>query len=116
MTFQNYQIYCGWPLSVKQGSTVLLLALESKEAHCMGLLRSVLKAAARLCPHCCSHAPLSYSADSSRREVTEAEVEQFQRTTRLIVLPIANANGPRLGDGETPDGREGIAVCAFTLI
>ena len=46
----------------------------------------------------------------------EAEVEQFQRATRLIVLPIANANGPRLGDGETPDGREGIAVRALTVI
>ena len=91
----------------------------------MGLLRSVLKAFfTDLCSTLvlktmgrpCSHAPLSYSADSSRREVTEAEVEQFQRTTRLIVLPIANANGPRLGDGETPDGREGIAVRALTLI
>ena len=43
-------------------------------------------------------------------------MEQFQRATRLIVLPIANANGPRLGDGETPDGREGIAVRALTVI
>lgn len=48
--------------------------------------------------------------------MTKAEVEQFQRATRLIVLPIANANGPRLGDGETPDGREGIAVRALTVI
>ena len=51
-----------------------------------------------------------------KREVTKAEVEQFQRATRLIVLPIANANGPRLGDGETPDGREGITVRALTVI
>ena len=54
----------------------------------------------------------SISADSNRREVTEADVEQFQLSRRpLIVLPIANVNGPRLvGDEKTPDGRAGIAV------
>lgn len=49
-------------------------------------------------------------ADSCKREVTESEVQQFQRDTNLIVLPTSNVNGRRLGDGVTPDGRAGIAV------
>ena len=58
-------------------------------------------------PHCCS-------ADSTTREVTQAELDHFQKSTRLIVLPIANTTGPRVlsgnGKGEL-DGRAGIAVC-----
>ena len=51
------------------------------------------------------------SADSTNREVTEAELEHFQDTTKLAVLPIANTNGPRLPDEpDSPDGREGIKV------
>ena len=51
------------------------------------------------------------SADSTNREVTEAEVRHFQDTTKLVVLPIANTNGPRLSTEPTsPDGREGIKV------
>ena len=42
--------------------------------------------------------------------MTEAEIQQFQNTTKLIILPIANTNSPRLVDRRTPDGRAGIMV------
>jgi hypothetical protein len=52
-----------------------------------------------------------YSSDSMQREVTSAEVEQFQLKHALVVLPIANRKGPRLtSDPTSPDGREGIKV------
>ncbi len=49
-------------------------------------------------------------ADSCKREVTEAEVQQFQRDTSLVVLPTANVSGRRLSDEAGLDGRAGIAV------
>ncbi|KAL5490826.1 hypothetical protein EMCRGX_G016013 [Ephydatia muelleri] len=51
-------------------------------------------------------------ADSVQREVTEAEIEQFQNTTKLITLPITNINSPRLADRRTPDGRAGVMEIA----
>ena len=51
------------------------------------------------------------SADTTNREVTQSEIEYFQETTNLAVLPIINTNSPRLsGEPDTPDGREGIKV------
>ncbi len=58
--------------------------------------------------------PLSCSSDTLQREVTSAEVEQFQQTHNLLVLPIANNNGPRMPSEPTiPDGREGIKVSPY---
>ena len=52
-----------------------------------------------------------FSSDSVQREVTGAEVEAFQLKHNLVVLPIANNNGPRLtSDPTMPDGREVIKV------
>lgn len=52
-----------------------------------------------------------FSSDSLHREVTSAEVEEFQRSTNLLVLPITNTKGPRMAsDPSLPDGREGIKV------
>jgi len=51
------------------------------------------------------------SSDSPQREVTVAEVEEFEREYKRLVLPIANVNGPRLAsDPSLPDGREVIKV------
>lgn len=50
-------------------------------------------------------------SDSLQREVTNAEVEQFQLEHAVLVLPIANRSGPRLpSDPTSPDGREAIKV------
>lgn len=51
-------------------------------------------------------------ADSVKCEVTDAEIKQFQNTTKLLTLPIANVNSQRLPDRRTPDGRAGIMEIA----
>lgn len=57
------------------------------------------------------HLSLFSSSDSLHREVTTAEVEELQRSTNLVVLPITNTPGPRMAsDPSLPDGREGIKV------
>ena len=75
--------------------------------------RTHVHARTHTCPHAHTHThthTLPYSADSVQREVTEAEIEQFQNTTKLITLPITNINSPRLADRRTPDGRAGVMV------
>ena len=49
--------------------------------------------------------------------MTSAEIESFQRQNNVLVLPIANNNGPRLtSDPTIPDGREVIKVRNLFII
>ncbi len=60
--------------------------------------------------HDCSF--LFLSADCSNREVSERELERFQRQYKIIALPTSNVNAKRhAADPSVPNGRAAIEVC-----
>ncbi|XP_069467209.1 ciliogenesis and planar polarity effector 2 [Ambystoma mexicanum] len=48
-------------------------------------------------------------------DVTERDLGEFQRTWRLPLLRMKSVNGPRLSDGQTLDGRAGLADVSHVL-